>query len=179
MKPYLDKTGYPMPLQMNPAEFVLDLVNTDFASHQESAETQLTRILANWESSDEASEVDAQIQKVANIAEKHKIHSGSLQGASAVTTVSILLHRSFIKSYRDVIAYGVRIIMYLGALSPCMLFRKHRPQILTCSPLGLAIMVGTVWLRLGSGQENIQPFINAVVRNIYLALSKPDRVEPY
>lgn len=25
-----------------------------------------------------------------------------------------LLHRSFIKSYRDVVAYGIRIVMYLG-----------------------------------------------------------------
>ncbi|OJD11492.1 hypothetical protein AJ78_07746 [Emergomyces pasteurianus Ep9510] len=140
MKAYLDKTGYPMPLQMNPAEFVLDLVNTDFASDQESASVQLTRILTNWGNSEDASDVDIEIQKIANIAEKHEIHSGSLQGAGAVATVLTLLHRSFIKSYRDVIAYGVRMIMYLG----------------------LAIMVGTVWLRLGSGQENIQPFINAI-----------------
>jgi hypothetical protein len=27
---------------------------------------------------------------------------------------SALLHRSFIKSYRDVVAYGIRIVMYLG-----------------------------------------------------------------
>ncbi|KAG5289873.1 ABC transporter [Histoplasma ohiense] len=140
MKPYLDKTGYPMPLQMNPAEFVLDLVNTDFASDREIAEAQLSQIFANWEKSDEASELDKEIQKVVNTAEKHEIPSTSLRGASAFSTIFSLLHRSFIKSYRDVIAYGVRIIMYLG----------------------LAILVGTVWLRLGSGQENIQPFINAL-----------------
>ncbi|KAG5288784.1 ABC transporter [Histoplasma capsulatum G186AR] len=140
MKPYLDKTGYPMPLQMNPAEFVLDLVNTDFASDREIAEAQLSQIFANWEKSDEASELDKEIQKAVNTAEKYEIPSTSLRGASAVGTIFTLLHRSFIKSYRDVIAYGVRIIMYLG----------------------LAILVGTVWLRLGSGQENIQPFINAL-----------------
>ncbi|EER42946.1 ABC transporter [Histoplasma capsulatum var. duboisii H88] len=140
MKPYLDKTGYPMPLQMNPAEFVLDLVNTDFASDRENAEAQLSQIFANWEKSDEASELDKEIQKAVNTAEKYEIPSTSLRGASAVGTIFTLLHRSFIKSYRDVIAYGVRIIMYLG----------------------LAILVGTVWLRLGSGQENIQPFINAL-----------------
>lgn len=27
-----------------------------------------------------------------------------------------LLHRLFIKSYRDVVAYGIRIVMYLGKL---------------------------------------------------------------
>ncbi|PGH06287.1 hypothetical protein GX51_02484 [Blastomyces parvus] len=140
MKPYLDRTGYRMPLQMNPAEFVLDLVNTDFASDQESAEEQLSQIFTNWENSDEASALDTEVAKAAGQAEKHEICASSLRGAGAFSTLFNLLHRSFIKSYRDVFAYGVRIIMYLG----------------------LAIMVGTVWLRLGSGQENIQPFINAV-----------------
>ena len=32
---------------------------------------------------------------------------------------------------------------------------------LTCS--GLAVMMGTVWLRLETKQEDIQPFINAIV----------------
>jgi ABC-type multidrug transport system permease subunit len=50
------------------------------------------------------------------------------------------LNRNFIKSYRDVFAYGIRIAMYLG----------------------LAIMVGTIWLRLGTTQESIQPFINSI-----------------
>jgi hypothetical protein len=40
------------------------------------------------------------------------------------------------------VTYGVRIVMYTG----------------------LAIMMGTVWLRLGSDQSNIQPFINCIVR---------------
>jgi len=51
-----------------------------------------------------------------------------------------LLHRSFIKSYRDVVAYGIRIAMYTG----------------------LAIMMGTVWLRLDTNQTSIQPLINAI-----------------
>lgn len=33
-------------------------------------------------------------------------------GPVKITTA--LLHRSFIKSYRDVVAYGIRIVMYLG-----------------------------------------------------------------
>lgn len=123
-----------MPLQMNPAEFVLDLVNTDFASDGEIAEAQLSQIFANWEKSDEASELDKEIRKVVNTAEKHEIPSTSLRGASAIGTIFSLLHRSFIKSYRDVIAYGVRIIMYLGELfsltyvSPSLL-TSHVPRI--------------------------------------------------
>lgn len=36
-------------------------------------------------------------------------------GPARITTA--LLHRSFIKSYRDVVAYGIRIVMYLGTHS--------------------------------------------------------------
>ena len=44
------------------------------------------------------------------------------------------------KSYRDPLAYGVRIAMYLG----------------------LAILIGTVWLRLSYSQENIQNVFNGL-----------------
>ena len=46
----------------------------------------------------------------------------------------------FIKSYRDVVAYGIRIVMYVG----------------------LTVMMGTVWLRLDTDQPSIQPFVNAI-----------------
>ena len=52
-----------------------------------------------------------------------------------------LLHRSFVKGYRDLTAYWIRVAMYMG----------------------LAIMMGTVWLRLSTTQAHIQPFINAIV----------------
>ncbi|OQE87112.1 hypothetical protein PENNAL_c0020G08179 [Penicillium nalgiovense] len=45
-----------------------------------------------------------------------------------------------IDRFRDVVAYGIRIAMYLG----------------------LAIIMGTVWLRLHTSQEYIQPFVNAI-----------------
>jgi ABC-type multidrug transport system permease subunit len=60
--------------------------------------------------------------------------------ASKWTIPIALVHRSFIKSYRDIIAYGIRIAMYMG----------------------LAVMMGTVWLRLSPNQSNIQSFINAI-----------------
>ncbi|KAK6438691.1 hypothetical protein LTR95_005110 [Oleoguttula sp. CCFEE 5521] len=62
------------------------------------------------------------------------------QGAGSLTIVITQIHRSFIKSYRDIIAYGIRIAMYMG----------------------LAVMMGTIWLRLNPNQGNIQSFINAI-----------------
>jgi ABC-type tungstate transport system substrate-binding protein len=37
--------------------------------------------------------------------------------------------------------------------------------------VGLAIMMGTVWLRLPTTQSSIQPFINAIVRLVRILLS--------
>lgn len=59
---------------------------------------------------------------------------------SMLRQIGILTSRNFIKSRRDLLVYYARIIMYLG----------------------LAIMMGTVWLRLSSSQNSIQPFINAI-----------------
>lgn len=57
-----------------------------------------------------------------------------------LTTMWLLLSRNFIKARRDHLAYNVRIAMYLG----------------------LAILMGTVWLRLDYTQSNIQLFSNAI-----------------
>lgn len=144
MKNYFDRIGYPMPLQTNPAEFVLDLVSTDFASDGEVAESRLTELHTVWEASSESSTENKEIANLSTPSEKNgdlTLSSEKLQQVNFVVTVLALLHRSFIKSYRDVVAYGIRIVMYIG----------------------LAIMVGTVWLRLGDAQKNIQPFINALV----------------
>ncbi|KAI1963331.1 hypothetical protein LOZ58_002164 [Ophidiomyces ophidiicola] len=141
MKHYFDGIGYPMPIQTNPAEFVLDLVSTDFATDREAADTQLNRIHETWASSSAASNVDNMVDSLVGVSEKYQdipIPKGGK--VNFLMTILTLLHRSLIKSYRDVVAYGIRIAMYLG----------------------LAIMMGTVWLRLGNNQEHIQPFINAL-----------------
>ncbi|DAA75866.1 TPA_exp: putative ABC transporter [Trichophyton benhamiae CBS 112371] len=143
MKAYLDKTGHPMPVQINPAEFVLDLVSTDFATDTDEAEAQLAKIHQGWEDSEESSNVHLEISRLTTLSEKEEnitLSADQLQHVNIVSTIITLLHRSFIKGCRDVVAYGIRVAMYLG----------------------LAIMEGTVWLRLGTGQENIQPYINAL-----------------
>ncbi|PGH14543.1 hypothetical protein AJ80_05863 [Polytolypa hystricis UAMH7299] len=140
MSGYLGDIGHPMPIQTNPAEFVLDLVNTDFSRDKDGARSRLMILHAAWESSTNASATQDAIESSATAAEKHLIQTSKSEHANFLSVVLTLLHRTFIKSYRDVVAYGIRIAMYLG----------------------LAIMMGTVWLRLGNKQENIQPFANAI-----------------
>ncbi|KFY01976.1 hypothetical protein V490_00706 [Pseudogymnoascus sp. VKM F-3557] len=141
LAPFLKTMGHPVPLQTNTAEFVLELMNVDFASDQAAARAQLDGMQAAWEESPMSIAIGTEIGIVAQKFNRGETASNT-KGVQAgfLPVVLALLHRSFIKSYRDIVAYGIRIVMYLG----------------------LAIMMGTVWLRLGDDQRFIQPFINAI-----------------
>ncbi|CAG8942586.1 unnamed protein product [Penicillium salamii] len=139
---YFDRIGYSIPLQTNPAEFLLDLVSSDFSGSKEPADERVRAIQNAWKESAQSILVDHQISERVNSAEKvtKSWTEEDMTRPNGLSITMALLHRSFIKSYRDVVAYGIRIIMYLG----------------------LAIMMGTVWLRLQPSQEYIQPFTNAI-----------------
>jgi ABC-type multidrug transport system permease subunit len=126
-----------MPHYINPAEFILGLVNTDFAKDSADAEQCLDRIQNAWQESPLAARVHSKIDKhVGSMEYAYDVHPGP----NALTIPLMLFHRNFIKSHRDIIAYTIRIVMYLA----------------------LGIMMGTVWLRLSPGQNHIQSCINAI-----------------
>ncbi|PYH74738.1 putative ABC transporter [Aspergillus vadensis CBS 113365] len=140
---YFDSIGYSLPMNTNPAEFILDLVSSDFAgSTHAMSKDQVQRIHTSWSESSSAAALTEQVSQRSTISEKQstKLDMDELSRPGILSITLTLLHRSFIKSYRDVVAYGIRIVMYLG----------------------LAIMMGTVWLRLHTEQSYIQPFINAI-----------------
>ncbi|OJJ31565.1 hypothetical protein ASPWEDRAFT_118735 [Aspergillus wentii DTO 134E9] len=137
---YFDQIGHPLPAHTNPAEFILDIASSDFTGDKDSAEDRVQKIQSAWTHSTESETWKRQISSRIEASEKASISVDELSRPNMVSITASLLHRLFIKSYRDVVAYGIRIIMYLG----------------------LAIMMGTVWLRLHSDQEYIQPFINAI-----------------
>jgi hypothetical protein len=144
-----------MPAHINPAEFLLDLVNVDFVRDRAAADNRLQHIQAVWAaiSSRTATSKDCRL--------KSSIGPGmgmaKLSKRSQALIPFTLLHRNFIKSYRDIVVYGIRIAMYIG-------WYLIQTSYQHCShALGLAIMMGTIWLRLSTSQEDIQPFINAIV----------------
>ncbi|MCJ1235616.1 hypothetical protein MMC14_003587 [Varicellaria rhodocarpa] len=116
---HFENIGYPMPLHINPAEFLLDLVNVEFAHDEESASTRLHHI----HSFTTPPLPRADPTKTPNLSTTTPPRKRQL-----VMIPITLFHRNFIKSHRDVVAYGIRIAMYMG----------------------LAIMMGTVWLRLST-----------------------------
>jgi ABC-type multidrug transport system ATPase subunit len=128
--------GFEMPYYTNPAEFIMELVNDDFNRGSDKSEGRVERIKASWKNDVIINEVGNATTGAVEIN-----HEDDQKMANPLFIPFTLVHRSFIKSYRDVIAYGIRIAMYMG----------------------LAIMMGTVWLRLGTEQKNIESFTNAIV----------------
>jgi hypothetical protein len=124
-----------MPLQMNPAEFVLELMNVDFAIHQDRAQERLKQMQKGWQISGQAKYVTTEIATMNRTTKGGVLGNGKQSRANFFVVVLALLHRSFIKSYRDIVVYGVRIAMYTG--TP-FLFLSLRPYImLTMSPWNL------------------------------------------
>jgi hypothetical protein len=142
VKDYFAGIGYNVPLYTNPAEFVIELVNTDFTHDTEESARRLSYLRNSWINSPYCAALNCTIlaPRLALTPHVPSISSHSLDHANPLLTPFTLIHRSFIKSYRDVVAYGIRIAMYMG----------------------LAIMMGTVWLRLSPTQSNIQNFTNAI-----------------
>jgi ABC-type multidrug transport system ATPase subunit len=138
IEPYFGSLGYHLPNHMNPAEFILDLTNVDFEDDITISQ-QAESIKKSWATSGDASHLSSQISAADRRASPNMRAHGRdwRRGFSATFT---LIHRSFIKSRRDFVVYGIRFAMYLG----------------------LGIMMGTVWLRLPATQTSIQPFINAM-----------------
>lgn len=143
VQPYFDACGFPIPLYMNPAEFIIDFVNTDFARDRSEVDQQLNMVHSSWHKSRLATAtVNELSDEVARGSLNPDVSQYTIVDASAgpFAIIFALIHRSFIKSYRDIIAYGIRIAMYMA----------------------LAIMMGTIWLRLSPTQSNIQAFTNAI-----------------
>ncbi|KAJ5102563.1 hypothetical protein N7532_003092 [Penicillium argentinense] len=141
---YFRDIGHPIPDHTNPAEFLLDIVSSDFGNAKGLgvAQDRVKKIQQSWADSAEAQAITRQVSDQVRQEGKDdgKVEVDDLARPGGARITAALLHRSFIKSYRDVVAYGIRIVMYLG----------------------LAIMMGTVWLRLHPSQDYIQPFVNAI-----------------
>ncbi|KAH8176696.1 ABC transporter domain-containing protein [Sarocladium implicatum] len=135
---YFSQHGYDMPRETNAAEFYLDLINTDLDRDGEVIE-RVADLTYKWCHSQERWGLDSAIQATSNAPSGDPSQRAAAKPLP-ISVPIVLLHRAWIKSYRDIVTYGIRIIMYLG----------------------LAILMGTVFLRLKTEQTYIQPFINAI-----------------
>ncbi|KAI6778005.1 uncharacterized protein J7T54_007402 [Emericellopsis cladophorae] len=134
---YFANAGHQIPPETNSAEFFLDLINTD-VDRDGRIRQQTDRLVELWSTSQGQRDVQLAIEKAAEA--PMPVAHRAVEKPKPWTVLFALLHRSWIKSYRDIIAYGIRVVMYLG----------------------LAIMMGTVFLRFGDNQKYVQPYINAI-----------------
>ena len=102
-----------MPMQINPAEYILDLMNVDFSADRDIASKQLDKSFASWEASGEFNNLQNDIHSIVSGAGLSGLPSSKKDANKFIIPVT-LIHRLFIKCYRDVVAYGIRIAMYTG-----------------------------------------------------------------
>ncbi|OBA22637.1 P-loop containing nucleoside triphosphate hydrolase protein [Metschnikowia bicuspidata var. bicuspidata NRRL YB-4993] len=134
---YFEDAGYPIPPHYNPAEYVLDLINTDFSLGDTSQREDMNALV---ELAKKKALAEEDVSKSPFESEKPQSSDSEKDFPGGVSKTWALLQRGMIKARRDYLAYYVRLVMYFG----------------------LAILMGTVWLRLSYSQENIQLFTNAI-----------------
>lgn len=140
IEPFFDSLDMPIVGHINPAEHILDLTNVDFSNCRMHDQARLDSIMEGWTNSESTQQLEIDIRNLSG----KVVRADGHERPSMLAQIMTLLHRSFIKSYRDIVTYWIRLAMYMG----------------------LAIMMGTVWLRLSTNQESIQPFVNAIVSRI-------------
>jgi hypothetical protein len=104
MAPFFEGMGHPFPLHTNPAEFILELVNVDFAQNQEFAIKQLDDMQDSWESSANSTSIATEIVEIGERLPAEPLLDTKDGKAGFSSVVAALVHRAFIKSYRDVFA---------------------------------------------------------------------------
>lgn len=117
---YFSTLNLPLPLHMNPAEFLLDICNTDFEKGEddmrESSQQRLERLVVGWNA--------ANTDEEEKILGKYATRSTLVSSPNTVLRQTFILsRRSWIKSHRDLLAYWIRVVMYLGRaiyIFPCI-----------------------------------------------------------
>lgn len=103
----------PLPQYVNPAEYLLELTSSDFNhGDKEDANARIEKLHTDWQKSPEALAIAG--TRSVPVSEKDILVTHSKSRPMFLVIVLALLHRSFIKSYRDVVAYGIRFAMYIG-----------------------------------------------------------------
>jgi hypothetical protein len=102
---YFSTLGFELPPATNPAEWILELVDTDFARDKANSAARLDRIIRGWQ-------VKGPKPVSRSFLNTHSIRLDGTHRRTSLTAPFHLLHRNWLKSYRDVLPYWVRVAMY-------------------------------------------------------------------
>ncbi|KLT44207.1 P-loop containing nucleoside triphosphate hydrolase protein [Cutaneotrichosporon oleaginosum] len=117
--------GYPMPPFQNPADHLLDLVASDFGADKTPVIEALYTAQMEVEATDRA--VQGEDDKPQHIKTQKKPLTHD------IAVVGVLCERTVLNYSRNLLAYGVRMGMYLG----------------------MGLMLATIWIRLGNSDGKI------------------------
>ncbi|KAM3451167.1 hypothetical protein MY3296_005539 [Beauveria thailandica] len=133
---YYQNLGVDIPIAMNIPEFVLGLINIDFAQDREDVNRRLEELQSSWANSAAAKQLHEAILRAECVTESLAIEAS--HRPSLYQRAWILIVRNLIKSYRDPMAYGIRLLFSIS----------------------FALLTGTVWLHLDHNQESIQALLS-------------------
>jgi hypothetical protein len=129
---YFSSLGYPTPEHANPADIAVDAISTDFLDHSSDAEQHVGWLAETWSKHSEST-----ISRPHS--ENGHVRSGNGSHASfgdssrppwlpslrrELRTIGLLCHRNALNYSRNLLAYGVRLAMYVG----------------------MGVLLGTVWI---------------------------------
>lgn len=113
--------GVEVPLHVNTAEWLLGMVSTDFAEDKEEAERRLEEGSRVWEGSERGRRLRGLVEGITNGEKgreggKGEFEDGEMKKKTpgVASVIMTLVHRNLVKSYRDVVVYGIRLAMYTG-----------------------------------------------------------------
>ena len=104
---YFSKINMPVPAQMNPAEFMLDLVNKDFSDAD-----QVNNVLSAWQEHG-LTEHQQRIEDITDAFDDKRTTKGHEYSVSLFSQICTMFHRHALLALRDPTLYSGRIIMFL------------------------------------------------------------------
>ncbi|KAI8836859.1 P-loop containing nucleoside triphosphate hydrolase protein [Chytridium lagenaria] len=131
MDAYFEAYGTPIPRFVNPSDHAIDLINTDFDAPDKPTTHVETLSLFYRRHADAK---DNYIRSCVGMAKEMDVKGDGLNGFGRFMRHTMILSERMALSYvRNLLAYGVRVGMYLG----------------------MGIMMATIWVRLGTKDSTI------------------------
>jgi ABC-type multidrug transport system ATPase subunit len=98
---YFESLGYPIPIHTNPAEYLLEFMNVDFGNANSRAHERLDQMQISWVESALSRNLSTQLHTTWRTVDS--LPEPTASKGSFFILLMTLIHRSFIKSYRDVV----------------------------------------------------------------------------
>eukprot|EP01135_Chromosphaera_perkinsii_P006886 Nk52_evm41s621 gene=Nk52_evmTU41s621 len=147
---YFAAKGYTCPEFENPAEYFVNIMNADFSNDKDKT----MKVISDLQDSFDASEEKVALAKMVECAQGRGTGCSELvQSCLALGTnetpstyannlakqTYILSSRAFVNAYRNVLMFWIRVAMYIM----------------------MAILMGTVWFKIGTNQDALQDRFSA------------------